>query len=168
LAPIDYEAIMGVQPNSINPHLASPYYNSSNRFSVLHRNEQNRFADIFDGTSQTIMIVECSARPMVYRDGRQRPDISNDQGIGWADSEGPFSLDGSNLNGSLEGGGPAFGCISPMNRKNDNEPFSFHRGGCQNLFADGHVDFLVDSIQLTTYAKLCTKAGGEHVDLAAP
>jgi prepilin-type processing-associated H-X9-DG protein len=163
LASIDYEAILGVQPNSINPHLLAPYYHSDNRFSVMHRNSQNRFADIHDGTSTTIMVVECGGRPLVYRNGMAREDIQNDQGIGWADNEGPFSLDGSNQDGSIEGGGPSFGCIYPMNRKNDNEPFSFHNGGCNFLFADGHVAFLAETVTLTTLARLCTRAGGEVV-----
>jgi prepilin-type processing-associated H-X9-DG protein len=163
LASIDYEAIMGVQPNSINPHLSAPYYNTANRFSVMHRNSRNGFADIHDGTSTTIIVVECAGRPLVYRNGRVREDIQNDQGIGWADNEGPFSLDGSNQDGSIEGGGPAFGCFYPMNRKNDNEPFSFHTGGCNFLFADGHVDFLSDTNSIVVLAKLCTRSAGEIV-----
>lgn len=163
LASIDYEALMGVQPNSINPHLPAPYYNADNRFSVMHRNSRNRFADILDGTSTTILVVECGGRPLVYRNGRAREDIQNDQGIGWADNEGPFSLDGSNQNGSIEGGGPAFGCVYPMNRKNDNEPFSFHPGGCSFLFTDGHLEFLSESMSIITLAKLSTRAGGENV-----
>jgi prepilin-type N-terminal cleavage/methylation domain-containing protein/prepilin-type processing-associated H-X9-DG protein len=161
LASIDYEAIMGVQPSSINPHLSSAFYNSGNRFSVMHRDSRNRFADILDGTSTTIMIVECGGRPAVYRNGVLREDISNDQGIGWADNEGPFSLDGANAEGTLEGGGPSMGCIYPMNRKNDNEPYAFHPGGSFNLFADGHVKFIAESIDLFTFAKLCTRNAGE-------
>lgn len=161
LASIDYEAIMGVQPSSINPHLSHVFYDNSNRFSVMHRDSRNRFADILDGTSATIMIVECGGRPAVYRNDVLRGDISNDQGIGWADNEGPFSLDGANADGTLEGGGPSGDCIYPMNRKNDNEPYSFHPGGCFNLFADGHVKFIAENTELISYAKLCTRNAGE-------
>jgi prepilin-type N-terminal cleavage/methylation domain-containing protein/prepilin-type processing-associated H-X9-DG protein len=163
LASIDYEAIMGVQPSSINPHLATPYYHTNNRFSVMHRDSRTRFADIFDGTSTTIMIVECSGRPAVYRNHILRTDIDNDQGIGWADNEGPFSLDGASADGSMEGGGPSFGCHFSMNRKNDNEVYSFHPGGSYHLFADGHVSFISENVTLETYAKLCTRAGGEFI-----
>lgn len=161
LAPIDYEAIMGVQAHEINLFLPVPYYNSTNRFSVMHRNSRNRFADITDGSSQTIIIVECSGRPTVYRVKTPHPEIGNDQGITWADSEGPFSLDGSNADGSLEGGGPEMGSIYPMNRRNDNEPYSFHPGGAQFLFADGHIKFIAESIDIVTFSKLLTRAGGE-------
>ena len=127
IAPTDYEAIMGVQPASINPHFPNAPYNSSNRFSVMSRNSTTRFAEITDGTTSTIMVVECAARPLVYRNRTANSSLANDQGIGWADSEGPFSLDGAPSDGSVEGCGPAGGCTWSMNRRNDNEPFSFHR-----------------------------------------
>lgn len=160
---LDYEAIMGVKSDEINLHLEIPYYNQSNRFSVLHRNSRNGFKDIPDGSSQTIMVVECSGRPTVFRNHTARPDISNDQGQGWADSEGPFSLDGSNQEGSVEGGGPALGASYSMNRRNDNEPYSFHPQGGNFLFADGHVNFIDESISIITFSKLITRAGGEFI-----
>ena len=157
IAPTDYEAIMGVQPRSINPHLSTPVYNSRNRFAVMHRNSRTRVKDIRDGTTQTLMVVECAGRPLVFRNGRLHNEFSNDQGIGWADSEGPFSLDGSKADGSLEGCGVDGNCRYPLNRRNDNEPYSFHPGGANFLFADGHVQFLDDSIPLLTMAALCTR-----------
>jgi len=162
IAPTDYEAIMGVQPASIN----SALYNSTNRFSVMYRNSQTKFVQISDGTSNTILVVECAARPLVYRQGTANPNLANDQGIGWADSEGPFSLDGASADGSIEGCTPANGCIYAMNKKNDNEPFSFHSGGGHFLFADGHVQFISQSIPLNTFAALCTMSAGEVANLA--
>lgn len=163
VAPTDYEAMMGVQPASINPHLSSPLYNSANRFSVMYRNSAIRLADILDGTSTTIVIVECGGRPLVYRVRVAEPAIGDDQGIGWADSEGPFSLDGASGDGLLEGCGPVLGCTAAMNKKNDNEPYSFHPGGGNFLFADAHVQFLDESIDLAVMAAMCTKNGGEVV-----
>lgn len=163
LATTDYEAIMGVQPNNINPHLATPLYNSRNRFSVMHRNSRTKHADIIDGTSNTIMVVECGGRPSVYRQRRLQPDLFNDQGIGWADSEGPFSLDGSPADGSVEGGGPAAGSFYVMNRRNDNEPYSFHPTGSNCLFADGHMQFINDNVAIQVFAALCTRAGEEVI-----
>jgi prepilin-type N-terminal cleavage/methylation domain-containing protein/prepilin-type processing-associated H-X9-DG protein len=163
IAPTDYEAIMGVQHGSINPHLPAPIYTADNRWSVMHRNSRNTFADISDGSSNTIVVVECAARPLVYRNGRADPSINNDQGIGWADSEGPFSFDGASADGAVEGCGPAGGCTATMNRKNDNEPYSFHSGGGNFLFADGSVRFIRESIDIRTFAALLTRAAGEVV-----
>ena len=164
IARTDYEAIMGLKPSSINPHLPQAIYNSSNRYSVMHRNSRNGFRNIVDGSSNTIMIVETAGRPTVFRDGYQREDLANDQGICWADSEGPYSLDGSNSDGSLEGQGPAAGCSIAMNVRNDNEPYGFHTGGLQALFADGHVQYISEEIPLQTFAALVTKSAKEVVD----
>jgi prepilin-type N-terminal cleavage/methylation domain-containing protein/prepilin-type processing-associated H-X9-DG protein len=165
IAPTDFEAIMGVQPASINAHLGSALYSDSNRYSVMHRNSTTRMVDIRDGTSRTIMVVECGARPLVYRGGRAESSLSNDQGIGWADSEGAFSLDGARVDGSAEGCGPAGGCATAMNAKNDNEPFSFHPGGGNCLFADSHVDFVQESIDLRVFSALCTRNAREIVEV---
>ena len=159
LAPSDYEAIQGVQPASIDPVL----YNAGNRFAVMHRNSTTRIGDIQDGTTNTIVVVECAGRPQVYRLGVPNSAFSNDQGISWADSEGPFSLDGASADGTLEGCTPANGCTFAMNKKNDNEPYSFHPGGAMFLFADGHVQFIAESVRLQTLAALCTRSGGEIV-----
>ncbi|MBP3955162.1 DUF1559 domain-containing protein [Gemmata sp. G18] len=160
LAPTDYEAIQGVQHGSINPHFSAPLYTADNRFSVMHRDSKNAMTAISDGTSSTIMVVEAAGRPLVYRGRVPNTGVTNDQGIGWADNEGPFSFDGSAADGSAEGCG--VNCASVMNKRNDNEPYSFHTGGGNFLFADGHVQFLREELSLATFAALCTRAAGEN------
>jgi prepilin-type processing-associated H-X9-DG protein len=92
------------------------------------------------------------------------PIWPNDQGQGWIDSEGPFSLDGSNEDGSMQGQRPL---LTPwaMNATNENEPYSFHAAGGNMLFADGHVRFLAHDIPLEVFAAFCTRAGGEVVTM---
>src|SRR5262249_31215224 len=82
LAPTDYEAMMGVQP-CIDPVL---YATQPGNRSVMHRNSTVTMVQILDGTSNTMMVVECVARPLVYF-GRTAFGATNDQGICWADSE---------------------------------------------------------------------------------
>lgn len=159
LAPNDYETIMGVQA-VVNPAL---YATAATNRSAIFRNSTVRLTDIADGTSSTIVIVECAGRPLVWRNGVARYDLTNDQGQGWIDSEGPFSLDGVNADGSSEGCGPGSGCTFPMNKRNDNEPFSFHGGGVNACFADGHVQFIRDTVSLDVFAALCTRVAGEVV-----
>lgn len=161
LAPTDYEAIMGVQPASINSHFTTPLYDRLNRFAVMYRNSTTAISAITDSTTCTLMVVECGGRPQVYRQRRVQPALSNDQGIGWIDSEGPFSFDAARPDGSAEGCGPAAGCTATMNARNDNEPFSFHPGGGNFLFADGHVQILSSTIGLSLFAALCTKNADE-------
>ncbi len=162
LAPTDYEALMGVKPSSIDP----TKYNFGNRFSIMHRNSRKRFRDITDGSTNTIAVSECAGRPQVYRRFHADSTLANDQGLGWADSEGPFSLDLSNADGTIEGCTPANGCTYPMNRRNDNEPYSFHPGGANFLFADGRVQFISESVDTMTFATLCTAGAGEVVTSA--
>jgi prepilin-type N-terminal cleavage/methylation domain-containing protein/prepilin-type processing-associated H-X9-DG protein len=158
LAVTDYEAIMGVQ-TIINPAL----YQGEARRSLMHENSAHRVTDALDGTSTTITILEAAARPVVYRLGRPNPAVSNNQGQGWVDSDGAFSVDGSSADGNLEGCGPAAGCTFAMNKRNDNEPYSFHSGGVNCVFADGHVQFVRESVTLAVFAGLCTRMGGEVV-----
>jgi prepilin-type N-terminal cleavage/methylation domain-containing protein/prepilin-type processing-associated H-X9-DG protein len=155
-APTDYEAIMGVQP-SVDPAL---YSTQPENRAVMHRNSAIRIVEITDGTSSTIMVVECAARPLIYRGRVKLSGPGNNQGICWADSEGAFSLDGSNIDGSQQGLGPIL-TPRPMNATNENEPYSFHVSGCNFLFADGHVQFISESVPLLTFAALCTRARGE-------
>jgi prepilin-type N-terminal cleavage/methylation domain-containing protein/prepilin-type processing-associated H-X9-DG protein len=163
LAPSDYEALMGVQP-AVNPDLyASPLVNRS----VLFRNSATRAAEVTDGTSQTIMVVECSARPLVYRGRTPRFDLTNDQGHGWIDSESAFSLDGASSDGSLQGLGFLF-TPRALNATNENEPYSFHPGGASCLFADGHIAFLSEAIPLDLFAAFSTRAASEPIRTLDP
>lgn len=160
LATSDYEAIMGVQ-SVVNPDLYAT--NATNR-CVLYRNSSTRIADIIDGTTTTLLIVECGARPLTYQGRRQAPEVPNDQGQSWADSEGAFSLDGATPDGLQIGLGPT---LTPraINATNYNEPYAFHRGGANCLFADGHVQFISETIPLETFAAICTRNAREIVQL---
>ena len=129
----------------------------------MHRNSEKKFRDVTDGTTKTICVVECAGRPQVHRNHRLDSSLSNDQGIGWADSEGPFSLDLSNRDGSVAGCTPASGCTYPMNKMNDNEPYSFHTGGGNFLFVDGRVQFIGENVDYRIFAALCTAGAGEVV-----
>jgi prepilin-type N-terminal cleavage/methylation domain-containing protein/prepilin-type processing-associated H-X9-DG protein len=159
LAPNDYEVIMGVQ-TIVDPVL---YASTLNNRSAMFRNSQVRLTDVADGTHSTICIVECAGRPLVYRGRTPRYDLANDQGQGWIDSEGPFSLDGANDGGVSEGCGPANGCVFPINQRNDNEPYGFHPGGINVCFLDGHVQFIRENVKLSVFAALCTRQAGEVV-----
>jgi prepilin-type N-terminal cleavage/methylation domain-containing protein/prepilin-type processing-associated H-X9-DG protein len=153
LGATDYAAIIGIRA-SIAPQT---YVSTESTRSVMFRNSATRFADITDGTSHTVMVVESSARPAVFRQARLVRDAGNDQGNGWVDSEGGFSLDGSDASGTRLGQGPS---VSPyaMNRTNENEPYSFHSGGVHFLYADGRIEFTSDSIALPIAAALMTRA----------
>ncbi|MBN1395136.1 MAG: DUF1559 domain-containing protein [Pirellulales bacterium] len=60
---------------------------------------------------------------------------------------------------------PINSSLLPINATEENEPpfGSFHSGGAHFVFADGHVAFLNDTINLNTYQALSTYAGGEII-----
>ena len=65
-----------------------------------------------------------------------------------------------NNHASPKGGVPA--CPWELNNCGPNdEPFSFHTGGCQAVYGDGHVQFVRDSISPQVLRAICTASGGE-------
>jgi len=64
-------------------------------------------------------------------------------------------------NNATPRGGPSSCSWSLNNCGPNDEPFSFHTGGVQAVFGDGHVQFLRDSVSAQTLRALCTAAGGE-------
>jgi prepilin-type processing-associated H-X9-DG protein len=156
LGPADYEAIMGVQP-SVNGAI---YASQATNRSAMYRDSKVHIDQVVDGPSNTILLTECSARPLVFRGKQVRANEKNDQGQGWIDAEGAFSIDGANADGIEKGAGKLFA----INATNTNEPYSFHQGGANMLFGDGRVQFISAAIPLETFAALCTRAGHESVD----
>jgi prepilin-type processing-associated H-X9-DG protein/prepilin-type N-terminal cleavage/methylation domain-containing protein len=179
----DYDTVNGTKPFTY----ASLYgltcsgkcteYDTLTR-GVMYKNAPAKVTEVTDGTSNTLFIVECAARPLVYigrtpvtatpYPGSTDP-VPNNQGICYLDSEGPFSVDGSDANGVIwpknSGGNPALVAQYPFafNKTNYNEAYSFHSGGMNVAFADGHVQYIRESIDLKTFAALSTRAGGEVV-----
>jgi prepilin-type processing-associated H-X9-DG protein len=58
-------------------------------------------------------------------------------------------------------GDPAFGTTNQAG--NNQEPFSFHPGGCNALFGDGSVRFLKESTNVVVLRKIISAAQGEVV-----
>jgi prepilin-type N-terminal cleavage/methylation domain-containing protein/prepilin-type processing-associated H-X9-DG protein len=122
---------------------------------TMMRDQNTPILGITDGTSNTILVAEDAGRPTFYNAKRQVYNPTGKEG-GWADPNGPFSIDGANPDGSIPG-------PCPMNCSNDSEIYSFHSGGAHAVFADGSVHFLRDSMNLCVLAALVTRAGGEVV-----
>ena len=125
---------------------------------ALVKDQVTRISEITDGTSNTIMIAEDAGRPNLYAYGGMLVDpatasfaVTPQQG-GWADPGAPFSIDGSNQDGSVIG-------PCSMNCSNNSEVYSFHIGGANVVFCDGSVRFLPETMDLCTLSALVTRAG---------
>jgi prepilin-type N-terminal cleavage/methylation domain-containing protein/prepilin-type processing-associated H-X9-DG protein len=116
-------------------------------------NASRSFKDFVDGTSSTLLIVEDAGRPHLWQGGNQVPDkwLS---GAGWA-SRSLLWGRGATADGTAFFGPCAVNCT------NDREVYSFHSGGANVVFADGHVRFLSASLDIRTFAALVTRDGGE-------
>lgn len=130
--------------------------NVSNSNGILEVNFLCRVADIIDGTSNTLMVAEDAGRPKLYRAGFQVAGTTS--GAGWADRNNEYITHGYTSNGVTNPGSCAVNCT------NDNEIYSFHRGGANVVMADGAVRFLADNISIRTVGALITRVGGEVVD----
>jgi prepilin-type N-terminal cleavage/methylation domain-containing protein/prepilin-type processing-associated H-X9-DG protein len=119
---------------------------------VLTQNRMFGFADITDGTSNTILMAEAAGRPKLWRAGRLVDGVSD--GAAWA-APGLLHGRGSAPNGIAQPGHCAVNCT------NQREVYSFHPGGANVLMADGSVCFLKASIDIRVFARLVTRAGGE-------
>jgi len=115
-----------------------------------------RLADITDGTSTTILFIEDSGRPTLWRAGKRIPALPLDGGH-WNHFKGGVLLKGSTSDGSTKFGPCALNCT------NDGEVYAFHPGGANTVSADGSVRFLKAGMNLRVMAGLITRAGGEVV-----
>jgi prepilin-type N-terminal cleavage/methylation domain-containing protein len=125
---------------------------------ALQRDVRTKLPAFRDGTSNTIMLAEDAGRPNLYISGGQPGTVSPPKEGGWADPGQPFSIDGSNLDGSIPG-------TCALNCSNNSELYGFHTDGASISMADGSVRFLHTNINLCVLAALCTRAGGEVVPL---
>jgi prepilin-type processing-associated H-X9-DG protein len=148
--PADYPCFIPGWPNSI-PDLWA--YRG-----VLIPNQMTTMLQITDGTSNTILLTEDAGRPQLWRVGRAVP--GQDQAViggPWEAFFSGFVVRGSDGKGLSSPGDCAINCT------NDREVYSFHPGGANAVFADGHVQFLSASMNIQTLAALVTRAGGEVV-----
>jgi len=122
---------------------------------VFRVNHTTRLADIQDGASNTIMMAECAGRPQLWHGRKPVPNV-------WL-TGGPWASRSLLWGRGATGDGTAFYGTCAINCTNDREVYSFHPGGANVVFADGHLQFLGANIDIRVFARLATRAGGEIV-----
>jgi prepilin-type N-terminal cleavage/methylation domain-containing protein/prepilin-type processing-associated H-X9-DG protein len=162
----DYGSINGIKSDFWNDHLSAwgPYgvEGVGANVGILNKHVDGddrpippcKVKNITDGTSKTIMLVECAGRPTLYENGKPvAPTAYVTEGTGWADPDNGGSLSPSGA--------------QVINATNDSEAYSFHTGGAYFCFADGSAHFIGENIDLKTYAALVTRAGNEPIDTSS-
>jgi prepilin-type N-terminal cleavage/methylation domain-containing protein/prepilin-type processing-associated H-X9-DG protein len=131
--------------------------------------------EIKDGTSNTMMIFEdCSLNEQMgtalaksYYDVFGGTGGTGGASSHWRWASPDMATGIKNPVNSCKNGG--YGFPDPCNWQNhdvgpNSEMFSFHGNGCFVCFADGHVQFVRESVPLSLILALATRAGGETID----
>jgi prepilin-type N-terminal cleavage/methylation domain-containing protein len=133
--------------------------------------DENKFAKIKDGTSNTFLIAECAGREDVWRGREWKPAMADKsqancaraRGGAWATNDNPFEI-GTRVEWCTGAAIPG-----PMRINNSNEYghlfYSFHPDGALFAFADGSVRFLSESTKLRLLAIMVTRSGSESDEL---
>ena len=125
-------------------------------------------AAVSDGLTKTIAFTEDAGRPTHWTWGPTRGGANSDPGCGnwavannrvvgagWADPDSVFPLHGFD-HGGLQCFGPC-----AINCTNNGEAFSFHPGGINELYMDGHVEFAQENVDVDVYASRVTRGGAD-------
>lgn len=163
LGPCDYLVFHRIRPRFyVANNLPNVPPNDLN--GAIHIDQYTAITAITDGTSNTLLLIEDAGQPNHYILGRDTGNTLN-EGRGWADPDGVSgSMDGTHpVTGAINGGsitGTA-GATGIMNINNFSEPYSFHPGGINVVFADGSAHFISQRVSAATWAALITRTNGE-------
>lgn len=149
---------------------------------VFYLNSKTRFADLVDGSSQTIAFSErtlgLNDKPLVSMPVPGSPFILETSGVqvtealcaeqgtgSWnAERGGKWIL--GNYGNTLYNhfhppNAPGWDCMNPAQQRGLFAARSYHPGGVNVLYCDGSVSFIANAIDLAAWRALATRAGLE-------
>ena len=135
---------------------------------MFYNNSRTSFADLRDGSSNTVMLAETRYMMMKH----ERASLAADQQMnyfGWDSSLRPYQGGTHSLQ---------VGCVAlhePINIHSiaswdaaNNGASSYHPGGCHFALADGSVQFVIESIDFAVYYGLAIRNDGQPIGGFSP
>jgi len=158
---IDYGATLHT---NINPTTGNP--DSTNFLAPGALDwKWSKISQIQDGTSMTVAIGEDAGRNDNMKSLYDDPIETGTKRKHWRWSE-PDNAFGVSFKPNFHKtpfGGPSSCPWIEMNCGTNDELFSFHSGGVNALYVDGHIQFLADGIDHRVLRSIITREGGETV-----
>ena len=174
----DYYGCAGGKKRGYAAHWGDQYYDG-----LFDINHWRKIAHVFDGTSSTLAIGEaksahkygglyndsrwgyywgsCEGGPLAWWHGDEC-DITSDNKCDWNDQRAIGRVIRTTrhpINADIR---DSSGCLT--NPTHNHVPFgSYHPGGANFVFADGHVQFLSESMNFDIYQALSTYQDGETI-----
>ena len=137
--------------------------NSSGSYAFdLTHPTQTRINQITNGTSNTLMMSESIMTAMDAAGGDQRGDVFNDDMLYMAWGFSSFQPPNS-LVADIQpycGGSTLLSLCTPNTTGTYISARSWHPGGVNALYADGHVDFMSNSVSQSIWQTMGTRDGG--------
>jgi prepilin-type N-terminal cleavage/methylation domain-containing protein len=140
---------------------------------MLVKNQTVKLADVTDGLSNTLMVLESGGRPQVYQRGQivgTVPAVKVNGG-GWARPASDMDFLPSTPDGSTFPGACAVNCTNgynypayaaaPFGTEGTSAPYAFHTAVLNAAFGDGSIRSINGAISITTFAALVTANSGE-------
>jgi prepilin-type N-terminal cleavage/methylation domain-containing protein len=157
---LQHGGMIGNQPSNYNGNIGTNVFNNCNGTNpgcirangMFFLAKRTAMRDVIDGTSNTIFVSEVQTQLASNMPG-------GDRWYNWAnnaDGNPPTDLSEALIGAETN---------DPINGGAQEAAGSFHTGGAQFLMGDGRVIFISESISMTTYRRLSTRAGGEVVTL---
>ena len=125
-------------------------------YGAMRQNTLTPIVNITDGTSNTVVFTELAGLPKYYAYGKPstKSDATKVGDVSWASQDWRVTFTGDSANTNCA-----------INCNNDLNPYSFHTGGANFVFADGSVRFLRDTLTSATLISLISAQNGEVVTL---
>jgi prepilin-type N-terminal cleavage/methylation domain-containing protein/prepilin-type processing-associated H-X9-DG protein len=157
----------------------TPYRNCAARTNGLFKQGLTRVAEVTDGLSQTLDVVEDGGRDARFLSSYDEWFISPALELTrpvppgrrrfwrWAEPDG--AIVSSNVINNKSGSGhepvqyPQSSTVPGDGAGPNDEIYSFHPGGANALFGDGSVRFLKESLNIVIQRSLITPDGGEVI-----